>query len=152
MTEKIKVYLDTSVISALFDDSNPQRQFLTRLFFEQMGAFDTYVSNLVLLEIENTPDPDLREKLRETAMSFNILRVNEESVALAEEYVRRGALPPSRRNDAQHISIAVVNRIEYLISWNFEHIVKEGTRKIVRQVSASLSYPSLEITSPPEVL
>ena len=33
MKHKLKVYLDTSVISALFDDRNPERKSLTESFF-----------------------------------------------------------------------------------------------------------------------
>lgn len=37
-TKKIKIYLDTSVISALFDDRNPERQDLTKIFFEKLTS------------------------------------------------------------------------------------------------------------------
>lgn len=52
MHRKIRVYLDTSVISALFDGRNPERQDLTRKFFEQMEMFDVYISEAVLAEID----------------------------------------------------------------------------------------------------
>jgi predicted nucleic acid-binding protein len=72
---KIKVYLDTSVISALFDKKNPERQFLTQQFFKNVDAFDTYVSEVVLAEINKTRNIRLRTKLRKVAISFKILSV-----------------------------------------------------------------------------
>ena len=36
MRYKLKLYLDTSVISALFDDRNPERKSLTESFFDAM--------------------------------------------------------------------------------------------------------------------
>jgi predicted nucleic acid-binding protein len=48
MKRKIKVYLDTSVISAYFDKKNPERQLLTDLFFKRVEMFDAYVSEVVL--------------------------------------------------------------------------------------------------------
>ena len=46
-TKKIKNYLYTSVISALFDDGNPQRQDLNKSFFEKLHQFDVYISDIV---------------------------------------------------------------------------------------------------------
>lgn len=152
MRRRIKVYLDTSVISALFDERNPQRQLLTQTFFENAEAFDVYVSEAVLAEIDDTRDNRLRKKLRETAISFEILPLNEECRALAGEYVRHGAIPSDYPEDALHISIATANGIDYLLNWNFKHIVKVKKRKIVNIVNAALGYPDLEIITPAELL
>ena len=51
-----KVYLDTSVISGLFDNKNPERQELTKQFFDNINRFDVYVSQLTIAEINNTQD------------------------------------------------------------------------------------------------
>jgi predicted nucleic acid-binding protein len=152
MGEKIKIYIDTSVISALFDERNPHRQFLTQLFFKYINTFDAYVSEVVLAEIDGTRDVRLRARLREIAISLKLLPIDEESRTLADEYVRHGAIPSDYPEDALHISIATVNRIDYLISWNFEHIVRIKTRKIVNMVNSSLGYPSIEIVTPPELI
>ncbi len=152
MRRKIKVYLDTSVISALFDERNPRRQFLTQLFFERIEGFDACVSEVVLAEIDDTKNKRLREMLRETAISFKLLPIEEESRQLAEEYVRHNAIPSDYPEDALHISIATVNAMDYLLSWNFEHIVKVKTRRIVNMVNASSGYPDLEIITPAELI
>jgi predicted nucleic acid-binding protein len=152
MTEKIKIYIDTSVISALFDERNPHRQFLTKLFFKNINTFDAYVSEVVLAEIDDTRDLRLRTRLRGIAISFRLLPIDEESRTLADEYVRHGAIPSDYPEDALHISVATINRIDYLISWNFEHIVRIKTRKIVNMVNSSLGYPDIEIISPPELI
>ena len=152
MKRKIKVYLDTSVISALFDEKNPQRQFLTQLFFKSVESLDVYISEVVLAEIDDTRDTRLREKLKKTAISFKVLPINQESRILADEYVRQRAMPSDYPEDALHISIATVNSLNYLLSWNFEHIVKVKTRKIVNMINDSLGYPDLEIITPAELI
>ena len=152
MKGKIRIYLDTSVISALFDKRNPQRQFLTQRFFENIEIFDTYVSDVVLAEIDETRELPLKKRLREMAISFKSLTIDEESKALADEYVRYGAIPSDYPEDALHIANATVNRIDYLSSWNFEHIVKVKTRRIVSMVNASLDYPDLQIVTPAELI
>lgn len=47
-----KVYLDTSVISALFDERTPERQHLTNIMWQSLESFDVYVSEIVIEEIE----------------------------------------------------------------------------------------------------
>ena len=150
--KKIRVYLDTSVISALFDAKNPERQNLTQKFFKQAKTFDVYVSEVILAEIDNTREAQLRGKLRDVSISFEVLSVDEESRRLATEYVKQGAIPTDYPEDALHIAISTLNEIDYLLSWNFEHIVKVKTRRIVNIVNLSLGYPDLKITTPAELI
>jgi predicted nucleic acid-binding protein len=152
MKRRIKIYLDTSVVSASFDEKNPERQLLTQRFFEQVETFDAYISEVVLAEIDETRDALLKKKLRKAAISFKLLPIDEESRVLADEYVKQRAIPSDYPEDALHISIATINEINYLLSWNFEHIVKVKTRRIVNMVNASLGYPDLEIVTPAELI
>ena len=71
---------------------------------------------------------------------------------LANEYLKHGVIPSDYSEDALHISIATINKVGYLLSWNFEHLVKVKTRRIVNIVNASLGYPNLEIITPPELI
>jgi len=59
-----KVYLDTSVISARFDERNPERKSLTESFFAEIGNFETFISEITVAEIERTPDIELRSKMK----------------------------------------------------------------------------------------
>lgn len=150
--KKISVYLDTSVISALFDERNPERQDLTGKFFEQIGTFDVYISEVVLAEIDDLKEEQLKEKLRNTALPFKVLSIDEECRRLANEYIRHGAIPADYSEDTLHIAISTLNGIDYLLSWNFRHIVKVKTRRIVNMVNLSLGYPDLKISTPAELI
>ena len=152
MRKKIRVYLDTSVISALFDDRNPERQDLTKRFFDEIESFEVYISEVLLAEIDATKDAQLKGKLRNTAVSFEILSIDEESRRLANEYVKHGAIPAEYSEDALHIALSTLNAIDYLLSWNFRHIVKVKTRRIVNMVNLSLGYPDLKIATPAELI
>ena len=60
----MKVYLDTSVFSALFDARNPERKELTKEFFSNIRDYEVYSSNLTRIEIDKIPDNELREKMQ----------------------------------------------------------------------------------------
>ena len=63
MKKRIKVYLDTSVISALFDYRNPERQSLTEKFFNEIMNYNVYLSVITLAEVDRTPDEKLRDNM-----------------------------------------------------------------------------------------
>ena len=152
MKRKMKVYLDTSVISALFDERNPERKSLTEAFFSEIENFETYISVITVAEIERTPDLELRDRMRGMKSQFSLLSVTDEVEWLAKEYVRYGAVPESYPEDAYHIAIAVINEMDYLLSWNFRHIVRRKTKDIIRMVNTLNRLRQIEIMTAGELL
>lgn len=118
MKKRIKVYLDTSVISALFDERNPERKSLTEIFFNGIEEF----------EIEQTPDTELQDKMKNAVAQFRVLSSTEDAEWLGKEYITYGAVPEKYAEDAYHIAIAVINEIDFLLSWNFKHCKKKNQR------------------------
>jgi predicted nucleic acid-binding protein len=149
---KMKIYLDTSVISALFDEKNPERKSLTEVFFKETGNFETFVSELTAAEIERTPEIQLRRKMKEAVAQFLLLSLTDDVEWLAKEYVRYGAVPEDYPEDAYHIAIAVINEMDFLLSWNFRHIVRRKTKDIVKMVNTLNRFRQIEIMTPAELL
>ncbi|MDR1574253.1 MAG: PIN domain-containing protein [Clostridiales Family XIII bacterium] len=147
---KNKLYLDTSVVSALFDKRTPERMVQTVAAWEVIGDFDVFISEIVVLELERTPH-ELRSKLTEAIARFPVLPLTDEARELANEYVSQGIFPAKYYDDALHVSIASVNGIGVLLSWNFTHLVKMKTRRLVSLVNTMNDYPTVEIISPPEL-
>jgi len=54
---KTKIYLDTTVISALFDERTPECMALPKQFWERTDDFDVYISELVIDEIKGASQP-----------------------------------------------------------------------------------------------
>jgi predicted nucleic acid-binding protein len=152
MKRKTRVYLDTSVISALFDERNPERKSLTELFFEETEKFEIYISEITTVEIARTPDLDLQNKMRKMIATFSMLTVTDDVEWLAKEYVHYGAVPGNYLEDALHIAIAVLNDLDYLLSWNFKHIVRIKTKTVVRMVNTLNNLRQIEILTPAELL
>ena len=109
------------------------------------------ISALVLGEINDTPDSDRRKDLERLVGDLPVLPLTAEAEVLAEEYIKRGAIPVKYREDALHVAIAVVHQIPLLASWNFTHLVNVKTRRLVNLVNALLGHGQIEIVSPPEL-
>ncbi|MCD6449990.1 MAG: PIN domain-containing protein [Thermotogaceae bacterium] len=150
----MKIYLDTSVISALFDYRNPERQMLTKEFFNFSELHELFVSDLTILEVEKTPNSELRNQMIKFMKDweFGILEVDENVHKLAMEYVKYEAVPASYMEDAYHIAVATLNSMDYLVSWNFRHIVRMKTRAVVKMVNSLRDLRYVEIISPAELL
>ena len=147
----MKIYLDTSVISALFDSKNPERQALTKTFFDALEPIDPFISEITVIEIERTPNLELRNNMKDFIASFTILPLTEDVEKLFQQYLDKGAIPDKFQEDAYHIAIAVVNEIDFLLSWNFKHIVKRKTKDIVRMVNTLNNLKQIEIMTPAEL-
>ena len=53
-----------------------------------------------------------------------MLEVSTEAGLLAEQFLRIRALPGKAAIDALHIAVAVVNGMDYVLTWNCTHIAK----------------------------
>lgn len=149
---KIQVYLDTTVPSAYLDDRVPYRQQLTQQCWNgRLQGFHLVISTLVKKEIDDTPDMEKRKQLQRLVQGFEVLSIDEEANRLAQEYIQRDVFPAKYESDANHVAIAVVNGVDYLLSWNFRHLVKVGTRREVNLVNAIAGYGQIEIIAPPEL-
>jgi len=147
---KTKIYLDTSVISALFDERTPERLSMTSAFWSKLDDYEVFVSTLVLEELERA-NVMVRDKMLSSAQSFNVLNISEKAVELANCYLKQGIFPEKYFDDALHVALASKNQIGILVSWNFTHLVKLKTRRMVSIVNLQEDYMQIEIVSPPEL-
>lgn len=150
--KKETLYLDTSVVSAYYDDKAKERQEATMKFWEEIiPLYQVCVSEITIEEIGDTKEEALRKKLKGLVEKFKVLKVNEKIKDLAETYVKEGVFPKKYLDDSLHVAAASFYEIPYLISWNFEHLVKVKTRKLVNSVNVLKGFKKIEIVSPQEL-
>lgn len=152
---KLKVYLDTSVISYLSQEDAPERMKDTLELWKDFvnGKYDVYLSQVTLDEIEKCSESK-RNKLYDylSDIEYTKLEINAEIVELAQKIIDMGILRPKSFDDCQHIAAAVVNACDCIISWNFKHIVNIKTIRGVRAITNLQGYRAIEIWSPSVLL
>ncbi len=87
----------------------------------------------------------LRERLLGLVKNLLILPITNESRELAEIYRKYRRLP---ERDALHISIASLEGMDFLVTWNLRHMVKPGTQYMVRRVNMDGGLPVPQIVTP----
>lgn len=153
--KKAKYYLDTTIFNFVFAESDTEKKDITVKFFNALSSLaeSVYISDEVIREISRAPEPrksQLEGLIRETVPL--LLEIDMEVHELADRYIKEGIIPERYISDAIHIAVAVINDIDAIISWNFEHIVKLKTRVMVDGVNKLLGYHEIEICSPEEVI
>ncbi|MBI4652873.1 PIN domain-containing protein [Candidatus Kuenenbacteria bacterium] len=148
--EKLKIYLDTSVISAYFDERLLERQGYTKSSWKILKNYDIYISQLVLKEINNHPDTIKRNKMLQLVKNFKILSIETKEIKeLAQEYVKKKIIPEKYWEDALHLACASVNELNILTSWNYAHLLKLNTKTRVNAINILLGYKPIELVEPP---
>jgi len=146
---KLRVYIDTSVVGGYFDD---EFEDVTKLFFDRIFNKDflVYFSEVSEAELSLAPDFVKDLKSRIPTDCYRYLDLDDESRELAETYLKEKILGKASLDDAYHIAIATVNRLDVLVSWNFKHIVNYDKIKLFNSINLRLGYPLIEIRSPKE--
>ncbi len=85
-------------------------------------------------------------------VKFDILEINEEIELLSLKYIEEYIIPEKYEDDATHISTATVNNCDYLVSWNFKHMVKVKTIMGVNGINKLEGYKKIGIVSPDSLI
>lgn len=148
---KQRVYLDTSVLSALDDLRWPERAEMTRSFWAKRDQFELCTSDVARQEIADTTDAGRRETMTALLRELTVYPVTDEMRGLARRYVDAGIFPESVVADALHVAVAVLTRNDVLISWNFKHLVNRRRRAAVMSINLARGLPAIEIIAPAEL-
>jgi len=149
MERKIKIYLDTSVYGGFFDVEFAEH---TKPLFERIikGEFELVFSSLVQEELSTAPQvvKDLFSLIKPDFTQF--AETTDEVYELANNYTIENVVGQTSFSDCLHIAIATIHKADYLISWNFKHIVNVQRIKGYNAVNLKNGYSLLEIRSPRE--
>jgi len=152
--DKIKIYLDTSVISHLLADDTPLKKEETLLLWDEFSnnknSYDILISTITLSELNDCKDNELKEAFKELLLKIDyvIIEENEEMADLADKYLNLGLLSQKSIDDCHHIAVASVSACDCILSWNFKHFVKPRTIIMVAEINRLLGYKQVEILSP----
>ena len=148
---KQRIYIDTSVFGGYFDEEFEE---FTKPLFERIdnGEFIILYSTVTQEELENAPEKvkNLVKQLKVSQTEYII--ETEEAVELATEYLLEKVVGKTSYVDSLHIALATINKADFLISWNFKHIVNVERIRGYNSINIKNGYKELEIRSPREFI
>lgn len=145
---KKRVYVESSVISYLTarpsnDVWKLAKQLRTRVWWDQRDRWDLFISQSVVLEIRDG-NPEAARRRLAAVRDLSLLPEPDAVRELAIHLIASDAIPAKAFDDAVHIAIATLNRMDYLVTWNQAHIFNPHTiEKLYSAIRESGYKPSV---------
>lgn len=154
---KKSVYIETSIASYL--TARPTgalvaaawQSVTSEWWATRRHLFDLYTSDLVLDEASKG-NSDAAARRLDALRDLTRLALTDEVAELASVLLEGGALPSVAADDATHIAISAVHRIDYLLTWNCRHIDNAETKPLIRRLCAARGFDCPEICTPQELM
>ena len=150
-----RVYIETSVFNFVFaEDAPDKKQDALKLFEEiKAGFYEPFTSQYAIDELMEAPEEKRQKMLRLLKdYSIKLIETSDDAVRLADLYVADGVIPSNYRTDALHIAIASVMELDFVVSFNFRHIVKRKTIILAGAINQRVGLRQIAIFSPTEVI
>lgn len=151
MAKKLKIYLDTSVFGGCFDEEFAEASLA---LFEQIkaGQFVLKVSSVTVKDLNRAPE-QVRQVLAALPPEVvEFIADSPEILHLRDAYLAARVVGPASSPDAEHIAAASVAEVDFVVSWNFKHIVHYEKINGYQAVNLLNGYKPIKIYSPREVV
>ncbi|MBI4403348.1 MAG: type II toxin-antitoxin system VapC family toxin [Deltaproteobacteria bacterium] len=156
-SSKQTIYVETTIISAVVGRLSPvpentRKQKLTRHWWRSvLPHFAPVISTYVFEEISDGDD-SLAIKRRTETLRFRLIVGNTDIEKLAGQYLRAARLPEKAWFDACHVACATIYKIDYLVTWNCNHINNGVIRKVIDRINRAQGIDSPTICTPEELM
>jgi hypothetical protein len=96
---------------------------------------------------------EMAAKLRlEKIAGFPILEITDGVRRLADIYFETIQIPQKARGDAYHLALAAFHGMDFLVTWNFGHILNPRVRTIVQITNTAQGISTPIICTPEELM
>ena len=150
--KKLKIYLDTSAIGYLDEQTSPKEmddmQRLWKLI--KQDVYDAAISQVVYDEITNNKNTEKADILLSylSEIDYEMVGITKEANKISDLVASNGVLDEKHKNDRLHIGCAVASNCDIIVSLNFKHLVNVKTIKGVRGIANLEGYSNIDIVPP----
>lgn len=151
---KSSVYLDSIIPSYFFDGRESLKPFveITKKWWkEERNKFDIFTSEETLDELNEGNYPS-KVKVVEFAAKLTLLSPDEKIIEIAEIYLENYMMPQVLKGDAIHLAYASYYKMDFLLTWNCNHLANANKKQHIRLVNTRLNLSVPEITTPLELV
>ena len=153
---KESLYLETSVVSYYASRLSKivrvrTHQRITREWWPSLSRFRVCVSPVVLEEVRRG-DPGAAERRLDAVRDFTHLELTPAVERLAALYLEALNIPKKAFRDAAHLAVAAVHEMDYLVTWNCEHLANAKVMKQLWELNATHGVHTPVICTPEELM
>ena len=151
------VYVETTVIGSIAGRIQPnaaiavQQQISRNWWSTAANRYRLVISQLTIDECA-AGDSDAAKERLDVIRGIDVIVPNEAAERLAELLIQRKAVPESQPRDALHIALAAVKSIEFIVTWNFKHILNPHVQARIAAACREFGYDVPVICTPQQLL
>jgi len=147
---KKTVYLDSSIPSYLFDERDSLKPYIeaTKAWWQQeRNNFEIHISDETIAELSRGKYPN-QAKVLESIINLNVLVGSEHIIDIAQTYMNHYLMPKHSESDALHLAYASFYRMDFLLTWNCNHLANANKKPHIRILNTRLNLSVPEIVTP----
>ena len=150
---KKKVYLDTTIPSYYHDDRK-ETAFLIQTtrdwFHNKADDYDIYVSPATLVEA-STGEYRKKRQVLTFITKWKSLPASPLLDQIVDAYISNHLMPRDLGGDALHLAYASLYKMDFLMTWNCDHLANANKRQQIRIINNRLGLYVPEIVTPLEL-
>jgi predicted nucleic acid-binding protein len=150
---KKSVYFDTTIPSYYFDERESLKypcEITRKWWKEERQNFDILISIETIAEL-NRGDYPKKEKILEFVSQLEQLEPSPEINQIVDYYIKNKLMPKDERGDAVHLAYASYYKIDFLLTWNCNHLANANKTRHIKIINARLDLFTPEIITPLEL-
>jgi hypothetical protein len=150
--QKPTVYLDTNIPSVLCYRGSHigilHQQMVTREWWDaERQWFRLYASGFAEGELGEGVYPGQEQALK-LVRRLPYLPLTAEVRECAQVFLGHRLIPAERRGDAVQLALATIHGIDYLLTWNYAHLVNLDTQRRLKRLNEQRGWRSVYLVSP----
>lgn len=147
---KPSVYLDSSIPSYLFDQRDSLKtyiEFTQAWWLEERDCFEVCRSEETIAELNRGNYPN-KSQVLECVAGLKVLACTERVIDLARGYMNHYLMPRNSESEALHLAYASCYKIDFLLTWNYNHLANANKPQHLRILNARLHLAVPDIVTP----
>ncbi len=152
-----KVYIETSVVSYFTGKMSRDiviagHQASTKDFWLKLNNELMPVISALVIKEASQGDIAKAEYRTRAIQGFAVIDISKEAENLAELLINQNGIPKKSPEDALHIAIAAVAKVDFIATWNFKHINNPFTKSKIQKIIEKAGCNCPVLASPEELI
>jgi predicted nucleic acid-binding protein len=147
------VYLDSTIPSYLFDERTSIQTYVevTKTWWEEERQhFHIWISDATIAELSQGDYPNKAEIIA-CVSQLQVLPPDDHIVDIAKVYLDHYLMPRGLTGDALHLAYASYYKIDFLLTWNCNHLANANKAQQIRIINARMNLFTPDIVTPLEL-
>lgn len=152
---KTTVYLETTIPSFLYETRKlpefaAMQKWTQEWWDSKDSRHDCFTSIATEEELKEGDYPFKAEKLL-LLDGIPQLPVTVEIEEIVQVYLANHLMPKDVLGDALHLAVASFHKMDYLLTWNCNHLANANKKRHIRRINERLRIPTPDIVTPREL-